>query len=824
MKKKGFTLIELLVVLIILGLIASITTPIVLKTVANAKESANKRSVDGYGKSIEIAIADKLLLTGETPTTLEGLDIKYEGNEVNCEESVLYEDGHIYLTKCKVGGKEVKDSSTDDGYYHYGKKGGEEPTPPGPTPPGPTPPEPQKEYQAFKVGDKITYKGEEYYTIEASSKTQDYVTLLKAEPLKSDEMRDIISGTEIASKVNLSGTYAEVAFLTKSDYSQSVIKQVVDVWANSKLTISDLKEVGNYKERLIKFEDLINNLGYDRATFIVSYYQVNPEYTPSWVYNDNYWYWTMSQVEDSNYQVWSVGNSGHLNEYEVDYGSLNGAVRPVINLLKDKVESYEPAPEPGPTPPEPTPEIDPDPEEEDEEEEKYEEYYQGQEIEYNGIQYYVAKDSGKKRSYVTLVKKDSLTANELGEYTEVEETQGEYGVISFSKDNSTNNYKDSSIKDVIDRWTSNNTIDGDLKSVSGYKSRILSYTELVEDLGYNQATHNDGYFDNDSEYTPSYIKDKGYSYLTMSGIEGTAKGVWRVNAQGQLTSKDRGNPFTDGTEQTTYLLDKEDWGYNDAYCYYWSDENPEMISWPGVQATYKGTYNGGYVHACEVPDDAQYLVFSKGEHQTEDLLLNRKQYYDNVSREWNNIPTEEISTKGTVRPVINLLKEKIVPPEPEPEIEYRIGDQITYKGENYYVIENSLESQDYITLLKGNPLTEKEVKAYGEYKNTVNGYGTSNYSNNSTDYNTSIVKQTVDTWSEARFRNDELEEINNRNTQAFIDYYIGRDMEVLVEENDGEYLTGHTPEYVRVKLPIEDYGTECINSLVRCRGDKFILS
>lgn len=80
------------------------------------------------------------------------------------------------------------------------------------------------------------------------------------------------------------------------------------------------------------------------------------------------------------------------------------------------------------------------------------------------------------------------------------------------------------------------------------------------------------------------------------------------------------------------------------------------------------------------------------------------------------------------------------------------------------------------------------------------------------------------TMAEKQKRVDELEEINNRNTQAFIDYYIGRDMEVLVEENDGEYLTGHTPEYVRVKLPTEDYGTECINSLVRCRGDKFILS
>ena len=69
-------------------------------------------------------------------------------------------------------------------------------------------------------------------------------------------------------------------------------------------------------------------------------------------------------------------------------------------------------------------------------------------------------------------------------------------------------------------------------------------------------------------------------------------------------------------------------------------------------------------------------------------------------------------------------------------------------------------------------------------------------------------------------RVDELEEINDRNTRRFIDYYLGREMEVLIEETDGEYLIGHTPEYVRVRLPLEKYGTECINTIVRCIGSE----
>ena len=119
--KKAFTLIELIAVLVILAILALIVTPIVLNIVKHAKESANKRSVDAYGKSIELAVANYLLDKGKFPTNISDLEIEYSGKEVICNISLLNEDSSVYLSECKVGSSDVKDKNTSDGWYHYGK-------------------------------------------------------------------------------------------------------------------------------------------------------------------------------------------------------------------------------------------------------------------------------------------------------------------------------------------------------------------------------------------------------------------------------------------------------------------------------------------------------------------------------------------------------------------------------------------------------------------------------------------------------------------------------------------------------------------------------
>ena len=79
-KRKAFTLIELIAVLVIMAIIALIVTPLVMSIIRKARVAADKRSVDAYGRSIELAIAGYLLDTGKFPTSVEQLAIEYSGS------------------------------------------------------------------------------------------------------------------------------------------------------------------------------------------------------------------------------------------------------------------------------------------------------------------------------------------------------------------------------------------------------------------------------------------------------------------------------------------------------------------------------------------------------------------------------------------------------------------------------------------------------------------------------------------------------------------------------------------------------------------------
>ena len=123
-KKRGFTLIEVIAVLVILAVITLIVTPLVMNIIRKAKDSANKRSIDAYGRSMEYAVATYMLNDAEFPTSFDDISIEYRGAKVECAVNIVNYDGSIFIDKCAVNGKLVKDSKFSSGYYQVGRDTG----------------------------------------------------------------------------------------------------------------------------------------------------------------------------------------------------------------------------------------------------------------------------------------------------------------------------------------------------------------------------------------------------------------------------------------------------------------------------------------------------------------------------------------------------------------------------------------------------------------------------------------------------------------------------------------------------------------------------
>ena len=331
--KKAFTLIELVSVLVILAILALIVTPLVLNIIRKARTAADKRSIDAYGRSIELAVADYLLDNGTFPTSIGELTIEYSGDTVLCSTTQLNDDSSVYLSGCTVGNRAV------EGYTY-----GTDKTPAAPT------------YEAYTVGQEVTYKNISYYVVSPSDTSKSSVTLLKATPLTVAEVNEYGTGhvnMYVTSDTNASyyqqakdnNSYGGMAYYSSTtcgydgsnwvstgcttDYEQSEVKYVVDAWKAAKAPQAS-------DARLITYDELTEDLGFE-------FQQINPtaqgykytENTPTWVYSNDYSYWTMSQYETSSSAVWSIkyNGGGYLANASVS-DSQQIVVRPVITIKK----------------------------------------------------------------------------------------------------------------------------------------------------------------------------------------------------------------------------------------------------------------------------------------------------------------------------------------------------------------------------------------------------------------------------------------------------------------------------------------------------------
>ena len=85
----------MIAVLVIMAILALIVTPLVMNIIRKTRIAADKRSVDAYGRSIELAIAGYLLDNGKFPTDVNQLSIEYSGDEVVCSTTQLNDDSSV---------------------------------------------------------------------------------------------------------------------------------------------------------------------------------------------------------------------------------------------------------------------------------------------------------------------------------------------------------------------------------------------------------------------------------------------------------------------------------------------------------------------------------------------------------------------------------------------------------------------------------------------------------------------------------------------------------------------------------------------------------
>lgn len=179
-------------------------------------------------------------------------------------------------------------------------------------------------YESYKIGDEVEYNNHSFHVIENSDEDSDTILLLLKDYVSYDELMelDIENKDQIAS-------YGGFGYGSPNgSYEDSYIKTVVDAWSNKiSLKPNHIKEA-----RLIKYEDLINNLGYEENLNCTSecYYGGSLDNVPDWFKNNESSYFTMSNVNDTS-GIWMISSSDGSFRKSPGFPCR---LKPVIRLYK----------------------------------------------------------------------------------------------------------------------------------------------------------------------------------------------------------------------------------------------------------------------------------------------------------------------------------------------------------------------------------------------------------------------------------------------------------------------------------------------------------
>ena len=435
-------------------------------------------------------------------------------------------------------------------------------------------------FENYKIGDQVTYNGVDYYVIDNSDETKNYVELMKSTSLSSGEIEKYSTGDNI-------DIYESVTLTSQFlPYDMQWFKTNVDNWVEREFGDNAIN-VDGYKARLLNETDA-NSLGFYHAgeceetttynfyapkdhiiswkkelkcddngfncylfyTFnstqyglkmfktceqvinsnislnddlcmidgtsaqyslfsffeepyqqssCTAYHYNSTEYklnsTPDWLNTYSFWTMIFNKVGDDHNWLYHYIYKDNGSLY-YSTGSLDSKllIRPVVNIKKSALGSKST-------------------------------YNIGDEVIYKGSKYNVLYNVDSSLEYVPVLKQNPLTKKEFDPSAITNDLVHYYSsdtcsIIDNATQGCTNNYDSSTVKNIVDKWANDYILSSDLEEIDGYKVRIVTYDELINNLGYTmQNSITDSYLMYSSD-TPPFVYDSSSSpYWIISNIE-----------------------------------------------------------------------------------------------------------------------------------------------------------------------------------------------------------------------------------------------------------------------------------------------------------------
>ena len=346
-KRTGFTLAELLAVIVILGIITSITVPIVTDQIDKYKTKVCVTQYDNILNAARSYGADHLTELGKSKTiTLKTLNDDGYIDASNMKDPItkntISQDLKIIIEKV---GKKYKyflsnneDIGCKDDYKNFYDKNslfiGI----------------PSKEYTQ---GDKVEYLGYKWLVMKDNGETVRIIMngYLSSDDLNKNKPKDVIAtatneGMKICDETNLSNTYCSVNVEDSYNYQKSIIKPTIENWIDEKMTQygytkgAELTQMTytDGEENLtswirIPTKEETDDLNYTCISDGLPYCASTTNYMYA-----NYHYWTLTKNKGFSSSVYGfiyLTNNSRTGGVVGRFPALLHQVRPVITVNKN---------------------------------------------------------------------------------------------------------------------------------------------------------------------------------------------------------------------------------------------------------------------------------------------------------------------------------------------------------------------------------------------------------------------------------------------------------------------------------------------------------